>query len=87
MIPPPLHENPPSLIDTYPTQQVRQTVLGTDLNSDSSADSLSGLFSLYLSHPEKHEKDMTESWKAHADGILVFVRPLLALLVFNRLML
>jgi hypothetical protein len=38
------------------------------------SDSSSTLFSLYLSHAEKHDKDQAESWKAGADGILVFVR-------------
>jgi hypothetical protein len=37
-------------------------------------DSSSALFSLYLSHAEKYDRDQTESWKAGADGILVFVR-------------
>lgn len=37
-------------------------------------DSSSTLFSLYLSHAEKHDKEQAESWKAGADGILVFVR-------------
>ncbi|KAH8989262.1 hypothetical protein EDB92DRAFT_1799713, partial [Lactarius akahatsu] len=29
-------------------------------------------FSLYLSYAEKHDKEQTDSWKAGADGILVF---------------
>ncbi len=33
----------------------------------------SRLFSLYLSHAEKHDRDQAESWKAGAEGILVFV--------------
>ena len=36
-------------------------------------DSSSTLFSLYLSHAEKYDKDQTETWKAGAEGILVFV--------------
>lgn len=40
-------------------------------------DSSSALFALYLSHAEKHDRDQTDSWKADADGILVFVRSLL----------
>ena len=39
-------------------------------------DSSSALFALYLSHADKHDKDQTDSWKADADGILVFVRSL-----------
>lgn len=39
-------------------------------------DSSSALFALYLSHAEKHDRDQTDSWKADADGILVFVRSL-----------
>ena len=42
--------------------------------SDSSfTDTSSTLFSLYLSHAEKHDKERAESWKASADGTLVFV--------------
>ena len=37
-------------------------------------DSSSTLFSLYLSHAEKYDKYQAETWKAGADGILVFVR-------------
>jgi len=39
-------------------------------------DSSSTLFSLYLSHAEKHDRDQAEGWKVGADGILVFVRRL-----------
>ncbi|KAH9030764.1 hypothetical protein EDB85DRAFT_1402900 [Lactarius pseudohatsudake] len=35
-------------------------------------DESSHLFSLYLSYAEKHDKEQTDSWKAGADGILVF---------------
>ncbi|KAH9983423.1 hypothetical protein BJV74DRAFT_797411 [Russula compacta] len=35
-------------------------------------DSSGNLFSLYLSHAEKYDRDQTERWKADADGILVF---------------
>ena len=37
-------------------------------------DESSHLFSLYLSHAEKHDKELAENWIAGADGILVFVR-------------
>ena len=37
-------------------------------------DTSSALFSLYLSHAEKHDKDQVEKWNADAQGILVFVR-------------
>ena len=66
-------------------ETAREFVLATESNSESFADSSSGLFSLYLSHAEKHDKDMMESWQASADGILVFVCALLVLLVLNRL--
>ena len=39
-------------------------------------DSSSTLFSLYLSHAERHDKDQAEGWKEGANGILVFVRSL-----------
>jgi len=35
-------------------------------------DSSSTLFSLYLSHAEKYDKDQAETWNAGAEGILVF---------------
>ncbi|KAI0302899.1 hypothetical protein B0F90DRAFT_1713364 [Multifurca ochricompacta] len=35
-------------------------------------DSSSPLFSLYLSHAEKHDQEQSDRWKAGADGILVF---------------
>ncbi|KAH9952441.1 hypothetical protein BC827DRAFT_1274706 [Russula dissimulans] len=53
-------------------QRPRDIVFETDSNSESFADSSSTLFSIYLSHAEKHDKDVTESWKAGADGTLVF---------------
>ena len=37
-------------------------------------DSSSTLFSLYLSHAEKYDEDQVKTWKAGAQGILVFVR-------------
>jgi hypothetical protein len=37
-------------------------------------DSSSTLYSLYLSHAEKYDKYQAETWKAGAEGILVFVR-------------
>ena len=50
-------------------------ILTETTESDSPfTDSSSTLFSLYLSHAEKYDKDQAESWKAGADGILVFVR-------------
>jgi hypothetical protein len=36
-------------------------------------DSSSTLYSLYLSHAEKYDKDQVETWKAGAEGIIVFV--------------
>jgi hypothetical protein len=52
-----------------------KSVLAETSESDSSfTDSSSTLFSLYLSHAEKYDKDQAESWKAGADGILLFVR-------------
>ncbi|KAH9955834.1 hypothetical protein BC827DRAFT_1234983 [Russula dissimulans] len=50
----------------------RDFIFGTDSNSESFADSSSTIFSIYLSHAEKHDKSVTESWKAGADGTLVF---------------
>ena len=32
------------------------------------------IFSMYLGMAEEEDKDMAESWKADAEGILVFVR-------------
>ena len=46
-------------------------------------DSSSTLFSLYLSHAEKYDRDQTEGWKAGADGILVFVCRLLITICFT----
>ena len=40
-------------------------------------DSSSTLFSLYLSHAEKYDKDQSETWKAGAEGTLLFVRSIL----------
>ena len=37
-------------------------------------DSSAVLFSMYLTRAEKFDKEHSESWKANADGILVFVR-------------
>jgi hypothetical protein len=37
-------------------------------------DSSGALFSMYLTRAEKFDKEQSESWKANADGILVFVR-------------
>ena len=45
----------------------------SELNSQFT-DSSSTLFSLYLSHAEKYDKYLTETWKAGAEGILLFVR-------------
>jgi hypothetical protein len=54
-----------------------QSILEEVAESDSSyTDSSSTLFSLYLSHAEKHDREQVDSWKAGADGILVFVRSL-----------
>jgi hypothetical protein len=36
-------------------------------------DTSSALFSQYLSHADKHDTEQAESWKASADGTLVFV--------------
>jgi hypothetical protein len=36
-------------------------------------DSSSTLFTLYMSHAEKTDQKQTDSWKAGADGILVFI--------------
>ncbi|KAH9043054.1 hypothetical protein EDB85DRAFT_906141 [Lactarius pseudohatsudake] len=35
-------------------------------------DSSDGLWSMYLTEAEKQDKDVTESWKGDAEGILVF---------------
>jgi len=45
-------------------------------SESSFTDSSSTLFSLYLSHAVKHDRDQVEGWKAGADGTLVFVRSL-----------
>lgn len=52
-----------------------QSILEEVPESESSfTDSSSALFSLYLSHAEKHDREQAEGWNAGADGILVFVR-------------
>jgi hypothetical protein len=38
------------------------------------SDSSDPLFSIYLSHSDKKDKDKAEVWKAGADSTLVFVR-------------
>ena len=42
---------------------------------DTYSDSSGALFSMYLSRAENYDKEIAESWKADADGILIFVRP------------
>jgi hypothetical protein len=42
---------------------------------DTYSDSSGALFSMYLSRAENYDKERAESWKADADGILIFVRP------------
>ena len=42
---------------------------------DTYSDSSGALFSMYLSRAENYDKERAESWKANADGILIFVRP------------
>ena len=37
-------------------------------------DSSSPIFSMYLEMAEEEDKKLAESWKADAEGILVFVR-------------
>ena len=37
-------------------------------------DSFSPIFSMYLEMAEEEDKKLAESWKADAEGILVFVR-------------
>jgi hypothetical protein len=32
------------------------------------------IFSMYLERTKEEDKEMAESWKADADGILIFVR-------------
>lgn len=60
----------------------------TSESESSFTDSSSSLFSQYLSYAEKHDKEQTESWKAGADGTLVFVRNrlLFRLVIFSLFM-
>ena len=39
------------------------------------ADGSGPLFSMYLERAGEEDKKMTDSWKADADGILIFVSP------------
>ena len=68
---------------TVPTMVVERSRTGiqsifeeTSESESSFTDSSSTLFSIYLSHAVKHDRDQAEGWKAGADGILVFVRSL-----------
>ncbi|KAH9030765.1 hypothetical protein EDB85DRAFT_1402991 [Lactarius pseudohatsudake] len=58
-----------------PIDQAMEISLSNIWGHDSDSqftDESSHLFSLYLSYAEKHDKEQTDSWKAGADGILVF---------------
>ena len=46
-------------------------------------DSSGPIFSMYMEMAEEEDKKMAESWKADAEGILVFVRHYLLVLYFK----
>ena len=49
---------------------------------DAYSDPSGALFSIYLSRADNFDKDRAESWKADADGVLIYVR--LDLFLFLR---
>ena len=74
-----------TLLHAAPTEQWYPGLDGIwgEKSESEYTDSSSTLFSLYLSHAEKYDRDQTEGWKAGADGILVFVRRILTSIRFE----
>jgi len=60
----------------YPPQSARNRESHAEFNF---VDGSGPLFSMYLERAGEEDKKMTDSWKADADGILIFVSPDIAL--------
>ena len=55
----------------YPSRSVQNH---TPQGESGFVDSSGPIFSMYMEMAEEEDKKLTESWKADADGILIFVR-------------
>ena len=61
--------------DDYDPPQNAQDQASQSKRKPDFIDGSGPIFSMYLEMAEKEDEKMVESWKADADGILVFVRP------------
>ena len=64
----------PLLYSTDGLYQPQSAPNQTSQGESGFVDSSGPIFSMYLDMAEEEDKKMAESWKADADGILIFVR-------------